>query len=138
MTDLIIDTNVVFSALYDPDSVPGQIVELALEGTLTLYAPDTVEEELERILRNKLGYTDAEWEDTRAALPVEWIEQAVYERALEAAREAIADPGDVSIVATAITVDAAIVSGDGDLHPLEEPVVQTYRPRGTVEDLEEG
>lgn len=138
VVDLVVDTNVLFSALYGPDSVPGRIVELGLEGAATLYAPEAVRDELERNLRGTLGYTGNEVEGTLQSLPVEWIEEPVYEPDLEVARRAIGDASDAPVVAAALTVDAPIVSGDDDFHPLEDGVVETYRPRGAAGELGDG
>lgn len=134
--DLVVDTNVLFSALYAPNSPPGRIVELALEGEVTLYAPAQVMDELERNLRETLGYTDPEWDETRRALPVNWVQEPVYEDLLPKAEEAIGDPSDEPVVAVALLVGAPVVSGDSDFHPLEEDVVVTRKPRGAAEDLD--
>lgn len=136
--NLVVDTNVLFSALYDPSSVPGRVIELALEREVTLFAPESVLRELERTLRGKLGYTDEQWSSTRSAIPVEWIEPEVYEPGLATAGSAISDPDDVPVIATALVVDAPVLSGDGDFHPLEEPVVETLRPRETIEEISGG
>lgn len=134
--DLVVDTNVLFSALYAPDSPPGRILELALEEEVSFYAPTHLMEELRRDLRETLGYTDPEWDETRTALPVEWIEEPVYEELLPKAEEAIDDPSDEPVVAVALLVGAPVVSGDPDFHPLQEDVVATRKPRGAVGDLD--
>lgn len=136
MDALVVDTNVLFSALYEPDSPPGRIVELALEGEVTLYEPDRVRDELERNLRGTLGYTPAEWEETVAALPVEWIEEAVYEDELDEAKAAIGDPTDAPVVAVALLTGVPVVTGDSDFHPLEADGVETLEPRGAEGDLD--
>ncbi|HEV8360461.1 MAG TPA: PIN domain-containing protein [Candidatus Thermoplasmatota archaeon] len=126
---LVIDTNVLFSAVYDPASSPGQLLVLAIEGALELYAPATVRAELERVLREKLGYTDGEWEAALAALPVEWIEETAYAGRLPEALKAIADPSDAPVVALALALRTGVVSGDRDFHPLRRPVVKTWKPK---------
>lgn len=126
---LVIDTNVLFSALYDPDTPPGRIVMLAIEGELQLFAPDTVRTELERALVGKLGYTPEEWRRTLVALPVEWMEARIYEDRLAEAREAIRDASDAPIIALALAIGADVVSGDKAFHPLRKPVVKTWRPK---------
>lgn len=134
---IVIDTTVIFSALYDPASVPGRVIELALEEEIELLAPEPVKEELDRVLREKLGYTGDQWRRTLAALPIDWVEEAVYEQFLPEAREAIRDRDDAAVVALAILLGTGVVSGDGAFHPLEEPVVETWRPRAATDLVED-
>jgi predicted nucleic acid-binding protein len=125
----VIDTNVVFSALYKLDSAPGRLLLLATEGAVELFAPDVVRKELEAALRGKLAYTTDAWTATLQALPIRWIEAAEYAHLLDRAKAAIRDQGDVPIVATAMLLGAAVVSWDKAFHPLLKPVVKTLRPR---------
>ena len=126
---VVIDTNVLVSALYKPASTPGRIVILALEGAIQLFAPDTVRAELERVLRVKLRYSDSDWDRTLAALSVSWIEAATYQTHLGKAAGAIRDPDDAPVVAVALLLKAVVVSGDAAFHLLRKPVVKTLRPR---------
>ncbi len=126
---LVVDTNVIFSALYTPDSPPGQIIALALAGDLQLFAPDSVRDELERNLREKLHYSESQWSRTVDALPISWIAAATYELFLPQAAAAIRDPDDVPIVAVALLLGAGVVSGDRAFHPLRKAAVKTWRPR---------
>lgn len=126
---LVIDTNVLFSALYDPASAPGRLLLLAIEGAVELFAPVTVRAELERALRRKLRYSDAEWASTVVALPVEWVEEPIYSDRLAEAKVAIRDPTDAPVVALALALRAGVVSGDRDFHPLLKPVVKTWKPK---------
>lgn len=130
---LVVDTNVIFSALYAPDSSPGRILRLAIEGELQLFAPPTVRAELERILRGKLAYSDEQWAATLLALPVEWAEEALYATEMPRALRAIDDPTDAPVVALALALGCGVVSGDSDFHPLRRRVVKTWRPRDAAE-----
>lgn len=130
---VVIDTNVLFSALYRPESAPGQILLLGAEGALQLYAPESVRRELEAVLRGKLRYADEEWAATVASLPVEWVEEALYEPFLARARRAVRDPADAPVVALALALRADVVSGDRAFHPLQRKVVRTWKPRDAAE-----
>ena len=46
--DVIVDTSILYSALYKP-GVAGRIVDRAIDGECSLYAPDIVREELREI-----------------------------------------------------------------------------------------
>lgn len=126
---LIVDTNVLVSALVRPDGPPGFIVERAHRYGVFLFAPESVLRELERIVTVKLGLPVAEADRAAASLAVEWLEERIYEDFLDEAKGAIADPDDVPVVAAGLALDLPVVSGDPDFHPLEEDVVETWTPR---------
>lgn len=126
---VVIDTNVIFSALYEPSSSPGRLLLLAIDEEVDLYAPVTVRAELERALRDKLGYSEEEWASTLAALPVEWVEAEVYASRMPTALRAFADPTDAPLVALALAMGIGVISGDRDFHPLRRKVVKTWMPK---------
>lgn len=130
-----IDTNVLFSGIYAPESVPGQILWLATQDRIRLYAPDTVRSEMVRVMVQKLcGQEEA----TRivSGLPVMWIPRHEYEPFFPDAVSAIEDPDDAPLVAVALLAGADIVSGDGHFHPLNLPLVKTWRPRDLLTSLD--
>lgn len=129
---VVVDTNVLVSGLYRLDSPPGRVLMLGAEDRLELLAPEAVRHELRRILQDKLDYADDEVEETLTALPVEWVDPAVFDDHLPPAEDAISDPDDVPVVALALALDAPAVSGDADFHPLDEPIVETEDPAGLV------
>ncbi len=79
----VIDTNVIFMALYSRQSKAGKIIQYALEGKIKLYATDTVKEEIKRVLKRELYFSDEEINKTITSLPVTWIEKHIYESALD-------------------------------------------------------
>lgn len=129
MDALIVDANVLFSALYDPASSCGSIVMLGLEGELTLLAPETVRAEMLRALEKNLGYGKAEAEAAVASLPVEWMEAATYAARMAEARALVRDASDAPLVALALASGHDIVSGDKDLHALKPAAVKVWRPK---------
>lgn len=132
---VVVDTNVLFSALYQPDSDPGKVILLAAEGALELFAPATVREELERTLRAKLEYSESEWKLTLESLPVRWIEPLEYESLLPVVEGAIRDLSDAPVVAVALLLGTGVLSGDRDFHPLKRPIVPTWKPRDAVRNV---
>lgn len=125
---VVIDTNVIVSGLYDPDSPPGRVLEAAAEGKIVLCAPESVREELERVLRKVLAYSEAEVGFTLSALPIDWIERAVYEEDLARARTLIRDPDDAPVLACGFALACDIVSGDKDLHAARQRRVKVWKP----------
>lgn len=126
---VVIDTNVVFSALYRPSSAPGGLLMLAIEGGVDLVAPETVRKELADVLQRKLGYSAGDLATTLDALPIEWFEQGFYAGFLPRAKKAIADEDDAPLVALALALGIGVVSGDSSFHPLRRRIVRTWRPR---------
>lgn len=131
---VVVDANVLASGLYRSDGPPGRIVGAAVEGTLRLFAPETVLWELDRTFVDKMGFDRDATDRIVGALPVEWIEEALYADAMPRAKEAISDPQDVPVVACALALGLDIVSGDKDFHPLDEPWVGTWTPRDYIEE----
>lgn len=124
----VIDTNVILSGLYKPDSPPGRILESAAEGSLLLCAPEAVRTELERTLRRVLGYSAPEVASTLRSLPLEWIEHEVYDDFLDTARKMLRDEDDAPILACALVLGCDIVSGDQDLHAARQNRVRVWKP----------
>ena len=55
----VIDTNVLVSAAMKPDSVPGQVLELVLDGVIVPVFDKTIIEEYRNVLlRPKFGFTE--------------------------------------------------------------------------------
>ena len=129
---VVIDTNIIVSGLYDPDSPPGCVLEAAAEGKVVLCAPDSVREELKHVLKEVLDYSEAEVDSTLRVLPVEWIERAVYEEDLARARALTRDPDDAPVLACGFALACDIVSGDKDLHTARQRRVRIWKPAELV------
>ncbi len=108
----MVDTNIIFSALYDMRSKAGRLLFLAIEGRIDLIASDYIREELERNLKDKLGYTDEEFEETVKALPIRWIDDERYTKEMDRAAKLIAHRRDVPVLALALHTKCGVVTGD--------------------------
>jgi len=122
----VLDTNVIFSALYDLESPAGKLLAMAIEKKVDLASPVHVREELVRALREKLEYTSDEIRETIAALPIDWIEEGIYIHAIEEAMEAISHGEDAPVVACALALKCDVISGDRHFHPLRKPVIKAW------------
>ena len=72
---IVIDTNVIFMAVYDINSKAGKIVSAALENKIMLFSTDTVKEEITRVLKRELNFSDAEINTLIASLPITWLDK---------------------------------------------------------------
>jgi len=131
----IIDTNILFSALYNLNSNAGDLLILAAYNKITLYAPEFTKEELIRILKDKLHYSNKEILDSIAALPVTWIENDLYSMNLERAKEFIDHDTDIPIVACSLTLNLDIVSGDKHFHPLKKEGIKAWNLKDLLKQI---
>ncbi len=132
----IVDTNVIFSAVYKLESNAGKLLFLAIEGKVKLFAPEYVKRELTGKLKTKLRFSDEEVHTIITALPVRWIEDEIYQHMVEKANSMISDPKDVPILACAIAVGMDIITGDRDFHRLKDGQVAIWKLRDVVEGCE--
>ncbi len=130
---VIIDTNVIFSALYKPESNPGLILLLGILDKLELVAPMTVRREIYEKLVEKLGFSNQEALDIISALPIRWIEDEVIQDILPNALEIVRDKDDAPMVALQILAGYPIITGDSEL--LGNKNIHTYSPRHFLETL---
>lgn len=109
---VVVDTNVLVSALVFPGGVPEQVYRLAIEGRITLVTSRPLLAELGRVLTQKFGWQD---DYLRAALA-----QILRIGEIVEPRERVSiiadDPDDDRVLEAAQTAGAAvIVSGDRHL-----------------------
>ncbi|MHA1590065.1 MAG: PIN domain-containing protein [Candidatus Njordarchaeales archaeon] len=136
MIRAIIDTNVIFSALYNPRSSPGIILLSAIEGLIKLIAPESVKDEIIQILKEKLEFSDEEAHSIISSLPIEWVEKEVYEDYLAEAREMIRDETDAPLIALHLITNYPIITGDKEILGTE---LRAYTPSSYIKKLiEEG
>jgi predicted nucleic acid-binding protein len=133
--NLVVDTNILFSALYDPTSDAGKLIHFALERKVDLFAPETVKLELERGLRKKLAYPEAEASETIAALPVKWVESGLYAGAMDAAKSQLTHEADVPVLACALVLGHEIVSGDKHLLSVKPKIVRVWRLGRLIKEI---
>ncbi len=134
---LVIDTNIIFSALYNPDSDSGKLILLAIEDKVTLLAPEEVREELRKVLGKRLDYSDDEINDTLRALPITWIDAELYQHAIKYAKPQIKHEKDVPVLACALALDLPIVSGNKHLLLVKKTVAEVWKPKELIGKLAE-
>lgn len=124
---IVVDTNVIVSDLYSPDSPPGRVLRAGALGRIELCAPETVRAELVRVLGEVLDLTSEAAAAIIERLPIEWLEEAIYSVSLKEARKAIPDPDDAPVLACALALGVDLVSGDKDLHAAKVKHVKVWK-----------
>ncbi len=109
---VVLDTNVLVSALIFPGGPPETVYRLALEGRIRLVTSRPLLVELGRVLVGKFG-----WRTERADEAVAQVARvADVVRPREKVREILEDPSDDRVLEAGIEGDAeVIVSGDRHL-----------------------
>jgi len=125
---IVIDTNVIVSGLYDPDSPPGRVLRAGALGRLELCAPESVRRELEQVLLEVLELRPADVEPMVVRLPIEWLEEAIYRDFLAEARRVLRDPTDAPVLACGFALGVDVVSGDKDLHAANQRRIKVWKP----------
>lgn len=130
----VIDTNVLVSSMLKGTSIPGIIVDKAINGPIVPLLNNEILEEYEEVLlRNKFGFEE---EDVKTLID-ELRKRAIYlDRTM--VDEVFEDPDDVvfyEIVMTARTaVDAYLITGNKKHFPIKSYVVT---PREMLEIIGE-
>jgi uncharacterized protein len=109
---VVVDTNVLVSALVFPGGAPEQVYRLAIEGRITLVTSPPLLAELGRVLTQKFGWRD---DYVRAAL-AQIVRIGEIVEPFERVSIITDDPDDDRVLEAAKAAGAAlIVSGDGHL-----------------------
>ncbi|MGH2971919.1 MAG: putative toxin-antitoxin system toxin component, PIN family [Gaiellaceae bacterium] len=134
---VVVDTNVLVSALIFPGGAPEAVYRLALDGRIDLATSRPLLAELGRVLTDTFGWDDAHAEAAVALL----IGIAQIVDPDEGVTEIDTDPADNRVLEAALADQAeAIVSGDGHLLalrswrgiPIEPPAAFLRRPHGLL------
>jgi uncharacterized protein len=131
---VVIDSNVIVSAMLSPHAPPAQVVRQALQGGLGLFHDDRILAEYREVLsRPKFGF-DAD--DVRAMLEgIEWIGETVFASPLSIE---LPDPDDLPFleVAAAARADALVTGNTRHFRPVKgRHDVRVLTPRALLDLL---
>ena len=107
---VVIDTNIIFMALYNPYGKAGEIINIAFLNKIKLFSTDSVKEEIIRILKREMDLSDIEINKIILSLPITWINKEIYINQLKNTK--VKHKPDKPIEALAITFNCGILSGD--------------------------
>ena len=75
---VVVDTNVFYIAFYNPSSKAMRVLNYAIENKLSIFSPDTVREELSRLLISDFAFDTNEKNTIIESLPVQWVGKEFY------------------------------------------------------------
>jgi len=107
---IVIDTNVIYMSLYNKYSKAGKIIDFALENKIHLYSPESVKEEIIRVLKRELNYSDELIDTILNELPITWVEKDIYAMAI--AQTQVKHKPDKPIEALSLVLNCGILSAD--------------------------
>lgn len=122
MIRAVLDSNIIISGFYNPQSPPGKIISLAIQGDILLFTSNRLLEELAKILR----YSRIQKMLKKAGVAQEEIMSDYQEFCFVVTgnplnEQVCRDPDDDWVLACAVQAQADwIVTGDKDLLSLEE------------------
>ena len=107
---IVVDTNVIFMALYNENSKAGKIIEYANNDKIELFSPDSVKEELTDVLKREMELSDAEIVLIIENLPITWVEKPIYEKFLEQTK--VKHKADKPVEAVSLILGCGILTAD--------------------------
>ena len=107
---IVIDTNVLFMALYNPFGKAGKIIELANKEKIKLFSTDTVKQELSNVLRRELDFSEEQIILNILKLPITWVEKEVYSEFLDKTK--VKHKADKPVEALSLVLNCGILSAD--------------------------
>lgn len=129
---VVLDTNVLFSAVFAPAGVPGQLVRLALAGRYQLIVSPKLLDELRETLVRPKSRLDPPAIDRYVGQLGQHLVQDPEGQPAAWTR----DPDDDYLLALAVAARAdAIVTGDRDLTELVDPPLPVLTPRVFLDQL---
>ena len=131
----VLDTNIIFSGIYNLDSNAGRILLLAAEGKVELFSPEYVRIELTVILKKKLGFSEPEVEEIISFLPVKWIEEELYSESKAKASSLISHEKDIPVLACALSLGVDIISGDEHFQKIKTRKIKIWKLKKALEKL---
>ena len=109
---IVIDTNIIFMALYDPDGKAGKILKSASEGKIKLFAPDSVNEEIIRVLKREYSFSDEKINAILERPPITWVGRDIYYDFISKTK--VKHKPDKPIEALSLVLNCGILSADTD------------------------
>ncbi len=114
---LVIDTNVLFMALYNPSGKAGKIIDLANRNKIQLFSTDTVKIEIFRVLKRELKWKDEIINEKINTFQITWVEKNIYQDFL--IKTKVKHKADKPVEALSLVLNCEILSADAHFKNLK-------------------
>lgn len=113
MIPLVIDTNILFTALYNISGLERKILNITIEKQeIQLFAPDLFWKEIRRNLQKKLDYQIEEIDILISKFDIIEVPFEKYKIKIPEAKKLISHENDVPFIAVCLLINAPIWSGN--------------------------
>ncbi len=107
---VVVDTNILFMALYNENSKAGKVIALANKNKIKLFSPDNVKEELIKVLKREMDFSEDKIDFIIENFPIVWIEKRFYESFL--GKTKVKHKADKPVEAISLLLGCGILSAD--------------------------
>jgi len=113
MIPLVIDTNILFSALYNINGIERKILNIIIKSQeIQLFAPDLFWEEIIRNLQSKLDYKAEDINNLISKFDIIKVPFEKYKEKILEAKKLISHDNDAPFIAVCLLINAPIWSGN--------------------------
>ena len=113
MISIVIDANIIFSALYNKEGLERAIINLVLgDAGIQLFAPDIYKAEVSRNLEKKLDYDKEMIDENLSYFDIIEVPHKEYKAKISQARKLIVHQDDLPYIASALLLNSPIWSGN--------------------------
>lgn len=120
ISKIVIDTNVIFMALYNQESKAGRVIQFAIDEKIELFSTDSAKEEISRVLKKEMKLDNENTNFIISSLPITWIHKEVYQDNIKNTK--VKHKSDKPIEALALTLKCNILSADKHFKDLKNKI----------------
>ncbi len=107
---IVIDTNILFMAWYNPSGKCAEVLKRAGKGSLEIYVPDSVKKEIFSVLKREALLSVQEIEDFLSDFEINWVDEDIYRKFLDKVK--VKHKPDKPVEAAALALGCGILSAD--------------------------
>ena len=106
---IVIDTNIIFMAWYNPFGKCAEVIRKARQNKIQLFSSDSVKKEI-LVVFKRHGLNEEEIKEFLDDIPITWIEKEVYESVLDKTK--VKQKADKPVEAVALILECGVLSAN--------------------------
>jgi len=135
LSRVVIDTNILYIFLYNPESRAGRLIEAALSKKIGLFSTDSVKEEITRLMKNDFCFSENKISEILEYFPVKWIDKKIYSDFMRQA-EIIRHKPDRPVLALAIALNCGIITANKKHFMPAKKIVKIWKIDELLKEIE--